>query len=354
MNESILIVDDEEFVRDVLCAMIGSLGYRAVVAESAEQALESLNQTPVDLVITDLTMPGMDGLALAQKLLKQDPNRPVLLLTGYADLDSARQAVSVGIYEYFVKPLERDDLSAGILRALDHRRLVLENRDYQRTLEQKVEKRTQELSEAYKTLSKSYDQNLSLNRMLERKVKELEGRNQLLDYFSTLHPLEETLRMVLQVISDALGFDQCAIYLSDDKVSRLEIRAALGLFQAGEFLSKSQLEALHPSSIQDEKQIVNLAFKQGKLLTDLDSRSAAIPLLKDERCLGVIEVICPQERVSIEQEDLDSLMAFGYQAAIAIRDSQTIQNFPAWREDMDDALKAIATSETDDDIFGTD
>ena len=354
MSESILIVDDEQMVCHTVCEILESFGYRTAAAESAEQALEAVNRTPVDLVITDLKMPGMDGLSLGEKLLEQDPNRPVLLLTAYADLDSARRAIAIGIYDYIVKPFQTIDLTASIGRALNYRRLILEKQDYQRTLEQKVEERTQELSEAYARLSESHQQNLSLTQRLERKVKELEGRNRLLEYFSTIHPLEETLRTVLQVISDTLGFNRCAIYLSDSGMSHLEVKAALGLFQIGEFLSKDQLEAQNTSSSQDEKQIVNVAFKQGQPLAGSDGRSAAIPLLKDERCLGVIEVICPQERASIVQEDLESLMAFGYQAAIAIRDSQTVQNFPAWREDLDAALKAIATQETDDDIFRED
>ena len=355
MSKLILIVDDDESVRDVMSLLIERIGHTAVMAESAKQALEVVNRAPaIDLVITDLKMPEMDGLSLAQKLLEQDPDRPVLLLTGFANLDNARKALSVGIYEYFVKPFDTEDVVAGILRALNHRRLVVENRKYQHTLEQKVEERTQKLSEAYAELNQSHERNLSLNRMLERNVKELEGRNRLLEYLSTIHPLEETVKTVLQIVSDALGFNRCAIYLFDSSTSRLEIKAALGLPQAEEFLPKDQLEALQTSSSQEEKQIVNLASKQRQLLVDSDGCRAAIPLLKDDRCLGVIEVLCPQERVAIEEEDLESLMAFGYQVAIAIRDSQNVQNFPAWREDLDDALKAVTLSETDDDIFGAD
>ena len=145
MGESILIVDDDGSVRHWLCRLMNGLGYVAIGAASAEEALETLSLAPVDLVITDLKLPGMDGLALAKRLLAEDADRPVLMVTGYANLNNVREAMSVGIYEYFVKPFDTNDVMAGVRRALERHRLVLENRAYQRDLEQRVEARTAQL-----------------------------------------------------------------------------------------------------------------------------------------------------------------------------------------------------------------
>ena len=152
MGESILIVDDEQPVRQMLRRMLEGGGYTVLEAESGEKALEVVNGVHTELVITDLKMPGMDGLELAQRLLEEDPDRPVLLMTAHADLDSARRAVGIGVYEYFVKPFDLNDVTAGIERALAHQRLVLENRAYQRELERKVKERTRELERAYAEL----------------------------------------------------------------------------------------------------------------------------------------------------------------------------------------------------------
>ena len=149
MNESVLIVDDEAPVRHMLRSLLEGRGYTVVEAGSGDAGLEAGSLNPVALVITDLKMPGMDGLTLAKKLLEQDPDRPVLLMTAYADLDSARRAVGVGIYEYFTKPFDVNDVVAGVRRALEHRRLVLEIRAHQQDLEQKVKERTAELQQAY-------------------------------------------------------------------------------------------------------------------------------------------------------------------------------------------------------------
>ncbi len=81
MSETILVVDDEEPVRQMVARLIKGLGHTAVEAESAEKGLEVVRETPVDLVITDLKMPGMSGLDLAETLLKEDPERPVMRRT---------------------------------------------------------------------------------------------------------------------------------------------------------------------------------------------------------------------------------------------------------------------------------
>jgi two-component system, NtrC family, sensor kinase len=147
LSERILIVDDDQSVLNVTGRWARLSGYEGVLAESAEEALEILDGAEVDLVITDLKLPGMDGLSLAQKLLDADPDRPVMLMTGFADLDSARQAVTTGIHEYFVKPFDLDDVGRSVGRAPQYRRTLAENRDYQESLAQKVDERTCELVE---------------------------------------------------------------------------------------------------------------------------------------------------------------------------------------------------------------
>ena len=96
MGESILVVDDEQPMRFMVRRLLESSGYGVLEAESGGQALDVLKSAPADLVITDMKMPGMDGLTLAKTLVEQDPDRPVLLMTAFADLDSARRALKVG------------------------------------------------------------------------------------------------------------------------------------------------------------------------------------------------------------------------------------------------------------------
>ena len=138
MNETLLIVDDEQQIRLMVRRLAETMNLNILEAESGEHAYEQVQQHDIDLIITDFKMPGIDGLELAHILLSQDPDRPVLLMTAYADLDSARKAIHIGIYEYFTKPFNITDVTAGLHRALEHRRMAREIQAYQRTLEQKM------------------------------------------------------------------------------------------------------------------------------------------------------------------------------------------------------------------------
>lgn len=152
VGATLLIVDDEAPVRHMFRRTFESLGYRVALADSASAALEAVVREPIDLVITDLKMPDQDGLYLAQRLIEQDRHRPVVLVTGYADLGSAQRAVSLGIYAYFTKPIDVHQVLNAVQKGLEHRRLSLENLSYQRDLERKVELRTQDLERAYREL----------------------------------------------------------------------------------------------------------------------------------------------------------------------------------------------------------
>ena len=126
MSQSILVVDDEPDHLAMVCRLMGDAGTSVEAAESAEKALDVVSRKPIDLVVTDLKMPGMDGLSLAEKLLEQDPNRPVILMTAHADLESARKAVAAGLYDYVTKPFSLSELVARVRSALRRIRLTSE------------------------------------------------------------------------------------------------------------------------------------------------------------------------------------------------------------------------------------
>lgn len=142
-------MDDEKPVRYTLRRLLEGAGHRVLEAGSSEQALSVVTDEVSDLVITDLKMPGADGLELARTLLEQDPARPVMLMTGYADVDSARRALQMGVYEYFTKPVDTDEVVTRVARALERRTLVLQNLAHQRDTERQLRERTAELERAH-------------------------------------------------------------------------------------------------------------------------------------------------------------------------------------------------------------
>jgi len=133
---SILIVDDENVVRDSLGKWFEEEGYSVDTANSAREALLKLPRQRWDLALIDIKMPGMDGLELHRKIREVDPNILVIIMTGYASVETAVQALKEGAYDYVMKPFDPDNLAHGVAKALDHRRAREENLRLRASLEE--------------------------------------------------------------------------------------------------------------------------------------------------------------------------------------------------------------------------
>jgi cyclic di-GMP phosphodiesterase len=175
-NDHILIADDEEAIREVVSTLLEGQGYRCLTVANGRQALEALSTHPVDLVLSDMIMPEMDGLQLLSWLRTHDRDIPVIMVTAMHDVSTALEALRRGAYDYILKPFEKDQLFMGVRRALEHRRLIVENRNYQKNLERLVQQRTAELKNALSQLEESYDETLqALGGALDLKDSETEG-----------------------------------------------------------------------------------------------------------------------------------------------------------------------------------
>lgn len=135
MSQSILVVDDEVRLADVLAAALEDLGYRATAVHSARAALIELEQTRFDLVLTDLRLPVMDGRALLREVRSRWPEVPVIIITAFAAVRDAVDLVKEGAFDYIAKPFEIDDVSATIRRALRLADVVRDNERLRSELE---------------------------------------------------------------------------------------------------------------------------------------------------------------------------------------------------------------------------
>lgn len=132
---NILIVDDEFSVRDSMTSWFRKDGYRVEAAENATDALRRLQEGPWDLVLLDIKMPGMDGLELQQRIHEIDPEIVTVMITAFASVESAVQALKQGAFDYITKPIDPDELSHLVRRALEQRRLRAENVQLRQTLD---------------------------------------------------------------------------------------------------------------------------------------------------------------------------------------------------------------------------
>lgn len=123
MNGRILIVDDERSMCELVETALSSRGFDPVWYTSSQEALEAVKNDDFDVVLTDLKMPGMDGIQLCEHIVSNRPDIPVVVMTAFGSLDTAVQAIRAGAYDFVTKPVEMDMLSLTLSRAYKHREL---------------------------------------------------------------------------------------------------------------------------------------------------------------------------------------------------------------------------------------
>jgi len=177
--ERVLVVDDEESIREVVSTLLRSAGYKCSQAGSGVEALALLDSgEEFELMLSDLMMAELDGIGLLERTKERYPDMPVVMVTAVHDISVALAAIRNGAYDYLCKPFEREQLLATARRALENRRLKLENRAYQTNLEALVAARTEQLE-------RSYDITLqALGDALDLKDAETEGHSRRVTAFT--------------------------------------------------------------------------------------------------------------------------------------------------------------------------
>jgi DNA-binding NtrC family response regulator len=127
MIAKVLIVDDEKVIRDSLELLLKEEGYKADTSSDGEDALEKIKQEGYDIVITDIKMPKLDGIELMQKAKDISPNTFFIIMTAYASVNTAIEALRQGAYDYLIKPVEFDDVILRLKRLVSYKKLAIEN-----------------------------------------------------------------------------------------------------------------------------------------------------------------------------------------------------------------------------------
>jgi DNA-binding NtrC family response regulator len=130
----VLVVEDEELVRAIVARLLQDAGYRVAAAASAEEALEKFAAEDVAVTLTDVRLPGMDGLALLDRIKDVDSEALVVVMTAYSSVDSAIAALRKGAFDYVTKPFVNEDLVQSVKNAIRQRELFRENRALRREL----------------------------------------------------------------------------------------------------------------------------------------------------------------------------------------------------------------------------
>lgn len=113
----ILVVDDDDVIRETLCELL-SADYSCQTADTAEEALAKLEAQRFDVVLTDISMPGLNGTELLQRVLEEYPGTPVIIISGHSDQDHAQQLIDRGAFDFLLKPFRLEVVEASVKRAI--------------------------------------------------------------------------------------------------------------------------------------------------------------------------------------------------------------------------------------------
>ncbi len=171
----ILVVDDERGPRELLKEALLDQGYQVTIAKSGEEACQIFDNKHFELVLSDLKMPGLSGIKLLKKIKIQSPETLVILITGYASLQSAIHAIREGAYDYLTKPFQLDELYIVIKNAVDRIKLIRENNDLLEKL-QIICKEKELVSQENKTTSDPDTRSLEMIQNLRTQLIKVYGR----------------------------------------------------------------------------------------------------------------------------------------------------------------------------------
>jgi two-component system sensor histidine kinase/response regulator len=178
----LLVVDDEESVAVTMGAILEMDGYDVAISMSGADALKRIHETSFDLVLTDLRLDDVDGLTIINEICRVQPDAVTIILTGYASMESAINALREGAYDYLVKPCDVDELRAVVARGIERRQLGLQLKDrlgeletanqtireLNRDLQQRIEAATAQLQERMQELASALEQLQEIDRLKSR------------------------------------------------------------------------------------------------------------------------------------------------------------------------------------------
>ena len=306
-SERIIIVDDEERMCESLSALLTGKGYHVDSFQNSSEAAESIKNNKVDLVITDIKMPELNGLDLLKIVKSVDNDIPVILLTGYASLDSAMEAISYGAYDYLMKPVEFTQLDLAVKRAMDKRRSDLAR------------------------LALLEELKIS-NLILHRRINELNALYEAGKSIGSTANLKELLRQIVALASNVTEAQVGSIMLLDDRRRYLTIEAAIGLddsiiettrLSIGESIAGYVADSGEPIIIDNVEQ-----HEKFKRISKDRYGSASLlcaPLKIKNNVIGVINMAKKDNNEGFSNNDLRLLTTFASQAAIAVDDANQFE-----------------------------
>ncbi|MGE5175767.1 MAG: ATP-binding protein [Hyphomicrobiales bacterium] len=306
----ILVVDDEEQVVQIFRDLLTQQGYEVVSSDDGDDAIQKVTTGRFDLVLTDINLPGVDGLEVVRAAKAADKDTVVILITGYASTTTAIDALRQGAYDYITKPFDLWETAKAIERGLESRNLILENR---RLIEQ-LERANLELQQHEEIL----------RRKVERATYGLATLYEAGKAMSQSLSLQSTCDVVVAQAARVTGARACLVFLNDAGSGDYVAEAAVGVreeqfrklrFEIGMGYHGQVIQNAEPALVGDLAGVVGVE----DIFAELRAENALIvPLVSNESVVGTITALSHDGGVGFTSDDQEILMMLASQATIAI------------------------------------
>jgi len=314
--KTILFVDDEESILEITRTFFKAKGYSVLTAVNGEKAVNLLTKCRVDCCVTDINMPEMDGLALAEYIHKYDNTLPVVIMTGYPSLENTIKTLKNGVVDFLVKPVNLQQMEICIQRVLRERKLLVENLLLSKEVEGKAKLE-------------------QLNAELLHKIEDLNTLNRIMGDFSSLRESADVFRQLVQLCVEIVKADASHFYLvnsiEETPLSIASSRAETCTARKPEIeVSAAEgkgISRLIGEVVKDDRPLLisRNGMDGGALPSEIHSYML-VPMKIRNKSFGVLSAVIYESSVRFSEKDLYYLCFMTNKAASAIESLALYEN----------------------------
>jgi putative nucleotidyltransferase with HDIG domain len=316
-KETLLFVDDEESILDIAKTYFGGRGYTVLTACNGREAVDMLGSNRIDCCFTDINMPEMDGLELAEYIRKYDNTVPVVVMTGFPSLDNTIHTLKNGVVDFLIKPVNLNQMELSVQRVLRERRLFIENIILSKEVEGKAKLE-------------------QLNRELTNRNNDLNLLNRIMTDFASLRESADVFRQLVDMTIEIVRADAACFHLikaSGDQTMAIATSAAQSLNDEGAGaedhfapLSDIEIQNLIMDVVRDDQPLlVSNNNGGGGIHAQIKSFMLA-PLKIRSKILGVLSASVMSGKQRFNEKDLYHLTFMTNKAATAIENLALYEN----------------------------
>jgi putative nucleotidyltransferase with HDIG domain len=314
-KEKILFVDDEESILDVASEYFSIKGYQVFTASNGAEALSVLDKEQIDCCFTDINMPVMDGLELAENINKRDNTIPVVIMTGFPSLENTIRTLKNGVVDFLIKPINLNQLELCLRRVLNQQQLFVENILLKKEIDGKARIE-------------------SLNAELLQKIEDLQTLNRIMNDFSAVASSADVFNRLVEMAVEITHASESVFYIINEAVTRPFAVAAASAATAGAVVPP--IDLMNISNRIPHYMIMDVAGDQSPLLI---SKGNGIPGFGDEiesvmiaplsirrKIFGVLTTVNLKGHSRFGEKDLYYLSYMTHHAAYAIENLALYEN----------------------------